>query len=171
MANDLKMLVFAYGSNMCTQRMRSRVSTARPVQIGYVSQRKLEFRKRSVDGSAKADAASTASPNDRVWGVVYELHQHQKPVLDQHEFLGVGYDEEVVDVVHENGMVRAWIYVARRSAIDPSLLPYSWYHDFMIHGACQHRLPDHYVDHLRTFDSLLDPNAERHSENQRIIFE
>ena len=36
--------------------------------------RRFEFHKRSHDGSAKADAAFTASSNDRVWGVVYQLH-------------------------------------------------------------------------------------------------
>jgi len=54
--------VFAYGSNMCTQRMRSRVPSAEAVTIGYVGQRQLVFHKRSSDGSAKADAAFTAVP-------------------------------------------------------------------------------------------------------------
>ena len=169
MANEAKVSVFAYGSNMCTQRMHSRASTATPVTIGYVSQRKLVFHKRSDDGSAKADAAFTASSNDRVWGVVYQLHQHQKTVLDQHEFLGIGYDEEVVEVIHEDGVIRAWMYVAGHNATDASLLPYSWYHDIIIHGACQHRLPEQYVDHLRSFDSFLDPDAERHAVNRRLI--
>ena len=122
MANEPKILAFAYGSNMCTQRMHSRVSSAMPVTIGYVRERRFVFHKRSVDGSAKADAAFTASPDDRVWGVVYQLDVYQKLLLDQHEFLGIGYDEEVVEVVHEGGLLRAWMYVARRDAIDASLL-------------------------------------------------
>lgn len=169
MAKEPKVFVFAYGSNLCTQRMRSRASSASPVTIGYVSQRKLVFHKRSDDGSAKANAVYTASSNDRVWGVVYQLHQHQKPLLDQHEFLGIGYDEEAVEVVHENGVLLAWMYAARQNAIDSSLLPYSWYHELIIHGACQHGLPKQYIDHLRGFDSLLDPDAARNSANRRLI--
>lgn len=82
MATEPTVLVFAYGSNLCTQRMRSRVSTAMPVTIDYVRQRRFLLHKRSIDGSAKADAASTASPDDLVWGVVYQLHRFQKPLLD-----------------------------------------------------------------------------------------
>lgn len=169
MANEPQVFVFAYGSNLCTQRMRSRVSTATPLTIGCVRQRKFVFRKRSVDGSAKADAAFTSSSDDRVWGVVYQLHLHQKPLLDRHEFLGIGYDEELVDVVHEDGAIRAWMYLARHDAIDATLLPYSWYHDLIIDGACQHRLPEPYVDYLRSFNSVVDPDAARHSVNRRLI--
>jgi len=149
--------------------MRSRVPTATPVTIGYVGQRKLVFHKRSNDGSGKADAAFTPCPTDRVWGVVYRLHEEQKPVLDQHEFLGIGYDEEEVNVVHENDSLRAWMYVARRDAIDPSLLPYSWYLDYIVHGACQHRLPESYIDYLTSFESLVDPDSARYARNRRLI--
>ena len=162
-------LVFAYGSNMYSPRMRSRVSTATLETVGYVRQRKLVFHKRSDDGSAKADAPLTDSPTDRVWGVVYRLPSHKKPLLDQHEFLGVGYDEEMVDVGHENGVVRAWMYVARPDAINASLLPYSWYHDFVILGAREHRLPERYIDYVRTFNTLDDPDAVRHSANRRLV--
>lgn len=154
---------------MYSPRMRSRVSTATPVTVGYVRQRKLVFHKRSEDGSAKADAVLTDSPTDLVRGVVYRLHGRQKPLLDQHEFLGVGYDEEMVEVVHENGVIQAWMYVARPDAIDASLLPYSWYHDFIILGACEHRLPERYIDYVRTFNTLDDPDAVRHSANRRLV--
>lgn len=169
MANERKVFIFAYGSNLSTQRMRSRACPASPVAVGYVSRHAFVFHKRSDDGSAKADAAYTDSLKDRVWGAVYSLHQHQKPLLDQHEFLGIGYDEKTVEVVHENGVLQAWMYVARQDAIDSSLLPYSWYHDLIIHGACEHRLPIRYIDRLREFNSLLDPDAARHSANRRLI--
>ena len=149
--------------------MCSRVSSAKPITIGYVCQRQLVFHKRGDDGSAKADAAFTAIPTDRVWGVVYRLHQEEKPVLDQHEFLGIGYDQEEVDVVLEDGPLRAPLYVARRDAIDPLLLPYSWYHDYIIHGASQHRLPDSYIDFLRGFESLVDSDSARHERNRQLI--
>ena len=90
-------------------------------------------------------------------------------MLDQHEFLGVGYDEELVEVVHEDGVVRAWMYVARDNAIDATLLPYCWYHDLIIDGACRHRLPETYVEFLRSFDSVVDPDAARNSVNRRLL--
>lgn len=149
--------------------MRSRAATAQPVAIGYVSERKLVFHKRSHDGSAKADAVFTAVSTDRVWGVVYRVHRSDKPVLDRYEFLGIGYDHEEVEVMVEDGTLRAWMYVARREAIDPSLLPYSWYHDYLVHGAREHGLPESYVDYLRSFKSLRDPDPARHAKNRRLI--
>jgi gamma-glutamylcyclotransferase (GGCT)/AIG2-like uncharacterized protein YtfP len=149
--------------------MLCRVSTAVPLTVGYVRQRRFAFHKRSVDGSAKADAVFTTYSSDRVWGVVYQLHQHQKRLLDRHEFLGVGYDQEEVEVVHEGGAIRAQMYIARRNAIDSSLLPYSWYQDLVIAGARQHRLPESYVRVLWSFDSVADPNVARDAANQRLI--
>ena len=134
---------------MCSPRMRARVPTAAAVIVGYVRQRKLAFHKRSDDGSAKANAFYTSFPDDRVWGVVYRMCPHEKPLLDQCEFLGIGYDQEMVDVVHKSGTAQAWIYVARPEAIDATLFPYAWYHDLIVHGARQHGLPAAYVDHLR----------------------
>ena len=61
------------------------------------------------------------------------------------------------------------MYVARREAIDPLLLPYSWYHDFVTRGAQQHRLPESYIEHLRSFESVIDPDSARHERNRRLI--
>ena len=91
--------IFAYGSNLHLQRMRARVPSAQPMEIGYVRQRRLMFHKRSVDGSAKADAAWSPRADDRVWGVIYRLPADEKPALDRCEYLGVGYDLEPVEVV------------------------------------------------------------------------
>ena len=128
------------------------------------------YHKRSIDGSAKADAFHTGDHSDRVWGVVLEISRNEKPWLDRHEFLGVGYDEETVDVrLEDRSTLSARIYVARRDAIDPTLQPYSWYHDFVIRGAQQHGLPHEYVSFLREFNPIRDPDIDRHRENQRLI--
>jgi gamma-glutamylcyclotransferase len=169
MENGNHLYVFAYGSNLYTQRMRTRVPSAKPVASGYVDHRQLVFHKRSEDGSAKADAVFTAVSTDRVWGVVYRLQSEEKPALDQHEFLGIGYDHEEVNVVLEEGSLKAWMYVARRGAIDPALLPYSWYLDYIIHGAYEHQLPDSHIDYLMDFESLVDPDSTRHARNRRLI--
>lgn len=161
--------IFAYGSNMCTERLRARVPSAEPVTTGYVLQRRFAFHKRSEDGSAKADATFTGSTSDCVWGVVFRLNVDEKPALDEHEFLGIGYDEELVEVVHETGVIELRMYVAREAAIDTSLLPYSWYHEFILHGARQHHLPDDYVEFLLRFESVADCDAARHALNRTLI--
>ena len=154
---------------MCTKRIRSRAPSATPVANGYLDEHALVFHKQSIDGSAKADAAFTGCSTDRVWGVVYRVHKEDKPILDGYEFLGVGYDEQQVDVVVESRTIRAWMYVARREVTDSSLLPYSWYHDFVIHGAQQHRLPQKYINYLRSCKSVTDPDLARHEQNRRLI--
>ena len=169
MENGNHLHVFAYGSNLYTQRMRTRVPSAKTVASGYVDHRQLVFHKRSEDGSAKADAVFTAVSTDRVWGVVYRLRCEEKPVLDQHEFLGIGYDQEEIKVVFEEGSLQAWMYVARQDAIDPSLLPYSWYLDYIIRGANEHQLPDSHIDYLMGFESVVDPDSARHARNRRFI--
>lgn len=166
---DSNVTVFAYGSNMCVPRMRSRAASAEVITTGYVEQRLFVFHKRSIDGSAKADAAVSDVSTERVWGVVYRVHKDDKRTLDECEFLGTGYDEEEVEVVLKDGSMRAWMYVARREAIDPLLLPYTWYHDYIIHGALDHGLPESYVEHLMRYDSRLDPDAARHATNRRVI--
>ena len=169
MTAEPNLYVFAYGSNLHDRRMLSRVSTASPVTIGCVEQRQLRFHKRSIDGSAKADAAFTAVPGDRVWGVVYRLSPDEKPELDKHEFLGVGYDQELVAVNSKNGSIKAWMYVARRNAIDETLQPYSWYCGYIIAGARQHRLPFCYIGNLMGVETTVDPNSKRHEHNRQHI--
>jgi len=166
---ETQLHVFAYGSNLHDRRMRFRVSTASPVTIGYVEKRQLRFHKRSQDGSAKADAEFTADPDDRVWGVVYQMSRDQKLELDKHEFLGIGYDEELVAVSYRNGSIKAWMYVARADAIDQTLKPYSWYYDYVIAGALQHRLPFCYIKNLLGVETTLDPDSKRHEQNRQQI--
>ena len=162
--------VFCYGSNMCQTRIRARVATARTCRIGYITGYRLELHKRGLDGSAKADAFYTGRSGDVVWGVVMSISPSDKPLLDSHESLGVGYDEQVVDVTApDRSSLKAWMYVARREAVDSSLLPYSWYVDFMIAGATQHGLPDEYRRDLQAIRHIADSDTERHESNQRLI--
>jgi len=172
MPKKAEVYIFAYGSNLHVRRMQSRVPSARTVSIGYVPGRTVLFHKRSIDGSAKADAIHTDNPDHRVWGVVYRIEPAEKPILDEYEHLGIGYDQEQVYVV-SHGMVStvAWIYFARREAIDASGRPYSWYMNFVLSGALQHRLPLCYISRLGDVPSWRDPGLQRHQENHRIVSE
>ncbi|HKW19463.1 MAG TPA: gamma-glutamylcyclotransferase family protein, partial [Terriglobales bacterium] len=82
----MKLYYFAYGSNMCTGRLRARVPSARPVFVTQLRCHTLKFQKRSQkDGSAKADAEHTGRESDVVWGVVFEIDAAQKQHLDEAE--------------------------------------------------------------------------------------
>ena len=161
---------FAYGSNLHVPRITARVPSAVPEGIGYVGRYKLAFHKRSVDGSAKADAVFTDQANDRIWGAVYRIHPDEQPVLDKYEFLGVGYDRVNVDVVTAGETsIQAWMYVARPSAIDSSLRPYCWYVEYVLRGAYRHRLPLCYILKLHLIETLRDPDPDRLASHQPLI--
>lgn len=163
-------LIFAYGSNLHSGRMRSRVPSAEPITIGYVVGRRIAFHKRSDDGSAKADASCTAEFSDRVWGVIYSINASETPVLDRHEFLGIGYDRKQICAMTPRGKpVTAWIYVARPDAIDRSMKPYTWYLEFIVAGAHQHRLPLCYIATLRSAQCVRDPDPSRYELNHRLV--
>ena len=114
--------------------------------LGYRTT-ELCFHKRSNDGSVKCNAFKTAEPTDAVDRCVYEIPSNQKPALDRAEGLGFGYHEEIVHVLSpKGGEVVVCTYIADASFIDDSLQPYSWYQNFVLAGAEEHRLPAEYVE-------------------------
>lgn len=161
--------VFAYGSNLSIERMQDRIAGAKVLATGYVRGRKLVFHKRSFDGSGKANAALTGCDADCVWGAVYRMTTDECRVLDRHEFLGIGYDRQEVDVIAVDGSFRACMYLARSEAIDDSLRPYDWYHDFVLQGAEQHQLPPSYIEHLVQLESIADLDIDRDRRNRLLL--
>jgi gamma-glutamylcyclotransferase len=163
------MRYFAYGSNMCTGRLRKRVSTATFICRAKLSQQALRFHKRSKDKSAKADAFYTGRPKDVVWGVIFEFDGKEKPRLDEAEGLGQGYVEKNVTVIDDGTREhRIFTYVADEAYIDQDLLPYSWYTRFVIEGAKQHELPPDYIAKIEAVPADDDPDKKRDAENRAI---
>jgi len=163
-------LYFAYGSNMLTRRLRAanRAPSAKPLGIGHVQGRRLTFDKVSRDGSGKCDAEATGKNTDRVYGVLFEIASAEKNALDRAEGLGKGYKEERVEVVTDSGTVKAITYIATEK--EPILKPYHWYKALVLAGAVEHGLPSQYVEWLRAFQSLEDPNADRRAKNEALLF-
>ncbi|TWU14762.1 AIG2-like family protein [Symmachiella macrocystis] len=163
------MQIFAYGSNMHTARLRARVASAVPVGLGVVAQRQFVFHKRGLDGSGKADAFYTGVAEDRVWGVLFEIAAADKPVLDEFESVGVGYDDLTVTVELAGGTTtEAVIYAARAEMLDAQLKPFCWYREFVLQGGRQHGLPADYLVDLAQFESIRDADAIRREKNWRL---
>lgn len=154
---------------MCLPRIEARVGSVETSGIGAVQQRRLVFHKKSIDGSAKANAMFVDSKSEAVWGVLYRLRASQKGKLDEFEFLGTGYDQIEVDVRQGTNIITAWMYVARSEAIDSNLAPYDWYHNLILHGAFHHRLPAHYIKFLRSIRTIDDPDRKRHAQNSQLL--
>ena len=70
--------VFAYGPNLCIERLRARTPSARVALVGTLAGHSLRWHKKSRDGSGKCDAFATESGCDVVWGVVYELTRAER---------------------------------------------------------------------------------------------
>lgn len=162
-----KILIFAYGSNMLTQRLRNRVPSAVPQGTGFIRGYTLEWHKAGTDNSGKCDILPSDSEEDVVWGVLYHVSALEKPDLDRIEDLGVGYGEKEFEVHTEEGSVRAFAYHALQ--IDASLDPYAWYKAYVVQGAIEHALPEHYVEKLQARDCKADPDKERAELNWSVI--
>src|SRR5580700_2546298 len=117
-------LYFAYGSNMLTQRLCERVSSAHPVVAASLSGYRLSFHKPSIDGSGKCNIDPSDNLNDVVWGVLFEIDKDQEKILDGFE--GKGYLESFIEV---SGFTEVKTYTANRT--DPTLVPYHWYKDIV----------------------------------------
>jgi hypothetical protein len=128
---------------------------------------RLNFHKRSVDGSGKADAEYTGDETDFVWGVVFELDPAEKPDLDKAEGLGEGYSEKAIILANPKGkQCSASMYYA--NDIDSALKPYSWYLRFVVEGARQHGLPPDYISQLECVQTLDDADRDRDMQRRRI---
>lgn len=165
-----KVRVFAYGSNLCIERIRARTPSARVIAVATLSGHCLRWHKKSRDGSGKCDAHATGADQDVVWGVVYELTEDDKLALDDCEGLGVDYFEKVVVVRTSDGTtIEATAYVANPQLLDDSVRPYRWYKGFVTAGAAQHGFPDEYRAALEETEEHHDPDAERHEREWAVL--
>lgn len=160
-------ILFAYGSNMLTGRIRTRCPRAIPLGAAELRGYELRWHKRGRDESGKCDIRRMNDAPSVVHGVLYELPLGEKAVLDRVEGLGHGYDETNAEVLFKGGHLVAAMYQA--TDIDPSLKPYSWYKAFVVAGAKQHSLPREYVGQLVATDAVEDPNRERHDRNRQLL--
>ncbi len=165
-----KVAVFAYGSNLCVERIRARVTSARVTFVARLEGHTLRFHKRGRDGSAKADAYGTGRDSDVLWGVVYEVSNDDKVVLDRIEGVGAGYlDDEVQVFTADATQVAVRIYRAQAEYIDPGLKPFTWYRDLVIRGAIQHGLPDLYRKEIEQVPAIKDPDSARDAREREVL--
>jgi gamma-glutamylcyclotransferase (GGCT)/AIG2-like uncharacterized protein YtfP len=155
------MKYFAYGSNMLAERLCARVAGATVVGVASLAGRRLQFHKRSIDGSGKCDIPTTANPQDTVYGVLFEVPEDQLSELDRFEGAGSGYERITADVTFDGASTPAAIYIADAQHTDAALLPYDWYHDLVLAGARQNSLPADYVTKIAATATKPDPDSTR----------
>ena len=163
----MELYYFAYGSNLHPARLQVRVPSAEFVEVAVLPDRALRFCKRSVDGSAKCTLAPALG--SRTLGAVYRLAAQEKELLDRVEGLDQGYDEGWQGLPLNDGVVRAFFYVAAPDYLDATLQPYHWYKHLVLAGARYHGFPDAYIAAIDAVASIEDPDAGRRSRNERIV--
>lgn len=162
------MLYFAYGSNMSHRRLLKRVPAAVRLGPGILTHHRLVFHKISHrDGSGKCDIETSVDPDNCVHGVVFEIQESEKAILDRVEGLGYGYESKTVSVrVTDGRTVEALTYYA--TSIDKELKPYHWYKHHVITGARENLLPVDYIKLIDSFESIPDPDEKRTSDEMAI---
>ncbi len=167
MATPDRVVIFAYGSNMRSSRLKARTPSARPLGAGRLKGHVLKWHKTGADGSGKCDVVHTGRDDDAVWGVLYTLDAAEKPDLDKAEALGIGYTEKRAAIHIGDETVEAWLYVAIDTS--PGLTPYDWYKAFVVEGAREHAVPDHYIAALKAVPARADGDEARAALNADIL--
>ncbi len=160
---------FAYGSNMFTERLRARCSSAQPRGVAYADNLVLGFCKKSGDGSGKATLCPEAG--HQVFGVVFNLNENELAKLDEAEGAGSGYDridDFWVRIQGSHDLERTFTYLAPPAFIDQSVKPYDWYLKLVLAGARQHRLPLQYVGEITAVQAVADPKRNRKSRLEAL---
>ncbi len=133
------LIYFAYGSNLKKEQMNERDVVIYKSHKGFIKNYKLEFNKKSIDGSSKANI--TKSEGEIVWGICFELDKEGFENLRKFE---KGYDEQEVTVYDENQEI---LFTAKTFLSNKicDKLPTKVYLDKIIEGAKQQKLPEDYI--------------------------
>ena len=160
------MYYFAYGSNMSSRRLQRRIDAIR-IGTGRLSRYQLRFHKVGKnDGTGKCDILFTDNPGDYVDGVIFEIADRDKVILDQIEGKGIGYDAILVDIEREEESIRAYAYIA--TDIDASLQPLDWYKTHVLYGAIENNLEDGYIEMIRSIPVIMDIDIKRKKDELSI---
>ena len=157
----------AYGSNLHPLRLAARVQSARVLGVVELPGYRLAFHKRSVDGSGKC--LLYPDEGERVYGVVYEFDSRDKASLDAAEGRGNGYAEQTLELDLNGRSIAPYVYVARSSHIDPTLVPYDWYKQLVLAGARHHGFDAAYIASIEATPAMEDPEAERQRDHDELL--
>jgi len=150
----------AYGSNLFPPRLADRIAIVDIAGIVRLHATRLAFHKRGADGSGKCSLLPGADAE--AYGVVYRIGTADKATLDRIEGVGHGYR---VESLMDATLGECFFYRAEDSALDARLLPFDWYHAYVVAGARHHGLPPDYIAAIAAQPTQLDDDVRRRDEN------
>lgn len=152
------MLYFAYGSNMDWKRMKERCPTAKFVATASLQKHKLAFTKKATSGKFQGYGVAdlVESPENTVWGVVFQIDEVDLGKLDKAEGYNPnnpnteGYKREerrVLDDGKEDRPLTVLTYVVQKKA-ESEIPPAERYLQHILDGAGYWHLPEQYIQEL-----------------------
>nr|WP_321307520.1 gamma-glutamylcyclotransferase family protein [uncultured Sphaerochaeta sp.] len=144
-----RLLYFAYGSNMLTERLTARCTSATPVGPGEARGYAVSYCLGSSDGSAKAGIFK--APGQTAHGVLFLIDSEERHFLDRAEGAPDIYRRIEIEVFsNATGQpADAVTYLPHPDRLANGLHPYAWYRALCAEGARQHNLPESAIDNLR----------------------
>ena len=141
---------FAYGSNMSDEQIAQRCPSHRFLCVAKLPGHRLAFTRQSAKrGCGVADVVAT--PDETVWGVVFEMSNADLAELDKHEGVHMNppaYVRKNMQVVSTDGqLLDAITYEVFTKAVD-EYAPNVEYLGLITAGARKWGLPQEYQDAL-----------------------
>ena len=133
---------FAYGSNLDVTQMLRRCPDATDPRAATLADHDWLINERGVATVEPLDGA-------HVYGVLWQISDHDLTVLDSAEGVPIRYRRERMVVQTDDGPAEAWVYVDHR--VEPGA-PRPGYLERIIDGAVHHGLPQRWLDYLRRWD-------------------
>lgn len=162
-----KILYFAYGSNMLSQRLIDRCPSAKAIGAAVVDCHYLDFGLAGRDGSGKAVIIKTQNQDDKVFGVVFELTHAELSDLDEFE---VKYERnDDFEVMMAGQLHKTSTYYVPKAHLEIGLVPMDWYRDICVAGAKQHGLDADYIAGLEALSVHQDPDNEGHKYLPNLV--
>lgn len=157
---------FAYGSNMLTSRLSGRCRSSAFVTVAKADGCRLEFSKRSIDGSGKATIVHESEPGQSVFGAVFDISTPELETLD--DFEGIAYERRDISVtcVRSGEELGACTYLAL--VREDGLAPYDWYLALVIAGLVEHRIDREYAAAIRAIGHEIDTRVDRKERRAAI---
>jgi len=147
------MLYFAYLSNMSPKRMLQSCPSATVKSIAKLEDHKLVFIG-NKDEWAGACGNAVKSKGDLLWGVVWEVSESDMPALQETEKGGnIDFNVPLCKVVTPEGEELECLFFYRQSSEADIGLPSRQYVKVGIQGAIRNKLPQSYVDMLRSVET------------------
>ena len=149
---------FSFGSNMSSNRLLARLPNVKRVGTAVLKGYELTFDMLFKDGSGKCSICPSDKEDALVYGVIYELNEEEKAILDGIE--GVGYDcVDIAPTLLTGETVTAHCYIANTHNSD--VLPYDWYIKHVHRGSLEAGVPKEYSDAILNRAQKSDTNQER----------